>query len=152
MGALFLPTTPRQVTKPWSLSRSSTRAFARGQLLQLLHVSPQRVAPPCPYYRPPVDERSHIVSPAWQPLQSCGGCQIQHLSYEAQLQAKRGIVVQALQRIGGVGEAENLVSGCVPSPQPFHYRNKAEFVIAPDDGDGSSASAAQGWRAGLSGA
>jgi 23S rRNA (uracil1939-C5)-methyltransferase len=58
-------------------------------------------------------------------------------------------VVQALQRIGGVGEAENLVSGCVPSPQPFHYRNKAEFVIAPDDGDGSSASAAQGWRAGF---
>lgn len=125
------------------------KSFARGQLLQLLHASPLRVAPPCPFYRPPLDERSHTVSPAWQPLQSCGGCQIQHLSYAAQLQAKRSIVVQALQRIGGVDAAEEIVSECVPSPQPFHYRNKAEFVIAPDDGDGSSASVAPGWRAGF---
>ncbi|HEX8235908.1 MAG TPA: 23S rRNA (uracil(1939)-C(5))-methyltransferase RlmD [Abditibacteriaceae bacterium] len=126
------------------------KSFARGQMVQLLHVSPERVAPPCPFYRPPVDESSHAVSPSWQPRQSCGGCQIQHLSYVTQLQAKRGIVVQALQRIGGLGEAgENLVAECVPSPQPFHYRNKAEFVVTPDLDAHSSGSPSHTWRAGF---
>jgi 23S rRNA (uracil1939-C5)-methyltransferase len=110
------------------------KTFARGQLVQLLQVSPERVAAPCPFFRPPVEESSPLMSSSWQPLQSCGGCQIQHLSYAAQLQAKRGIVVQALQRIGGFGEAvEQLVGECVPSPNPFRYRNKAEFVVAPGD-------------------
>jgi 23S rRNA (uracil1939-C5)-methyltransferase len=127
--------------------------FARGQLVELLHVSHERVSPPCAFYRPPVDESSRVVSASWQPLQSCGGCQIQHLSYVAQLEAKRRIVVQALQRIGGLGEAaEQTVTECVPSPDPFYYRNKAEFVVAPGDietGDKEKGSPSQTWRVGF---
>ncbi len=45
--------------------------FARGRLQQIETANPQRVAPPCPVY------------------ESCGGCQLQHLSYEGQLAAKQ---------------------------------------------------------------
>jgi 23S rRNA (uracil1939-C5)-methyltransferase len=64
------------------LTRS--RRFARGELVSLEQPSPQRVAPTCPHY---TNDR-------------CGGCQIQHLSYEAQLAAKGAIIGDALRRIG----------------------------------------------------
>src|SRR6185295_2855914 len=51
---------------------------------QLIVPSPQRTEPPCAHYR----------------IDRCGGCQIQHLEYEFQLEAKRGIVRDALTRIG----------------------------------------------------
>ncbi|MDF2720975.1 MAG: rRNA (uracil-5-)-methyltransferase RumA [Paenibacillus sp.] len=54
--------------------------FAR--LLDVLEASPDRVEPPCPVY------------------DACGGCQLQHLSYEAQLVMKRRLVADNLQRIG----------------------------------------------------
>jgi len=54
--------------------------FAR--LLQVLEASPDRVEPPCGIYA------------------ACGGCQLQHLSYDAQLRAKRQQVIDNLQRIG----------------------------------------------------
>uniref|UniRef100_A0A4Y8PZV4 23S rRNA (Uracil(1939)-C(5))-methyltransferase RlmD n=1 Tax=Paenibacillus athensensis TaxID=1967502 RepID=A0A4Y8PZV4_9BACL len=54
--------------------------FAR--LLRVLEASPDRVEPPCGIYA------------------ACGGCQLQHLSYDAQLRAKRQQVIDNLQRIG----------------------------------------------------
>jgi len=58
------------------------RGFARAELLSLEKESPDRVLPPCPLY-----------------LQ-CGGCQLQHISYDAQLAYKKRRVEQALRRIG----------------------------------------------------
>src|SRR5471032_1959537 len=60
------------------------KRFARGEIEQLLIPSPQRVEPPCAHYR---DDR-------------CGGCQLQHIGYDAQLSAKREIIRDALSRIG----------------------------------------------------
>lgn len=75
--------------------------------------SPVRVEPPCPHFG------------------VCGGCQWQHVGYEAQLEAKRQIVVDALQRIGRVESAKEAVRECVASPEVFGYRNKIELTPAP---------------------
>ena len=91
-----------------------TRAFARGEVVELLEAGPQRAAPGCPYFGP----QSQVLP--------CGGCQWQHVTLEAQLEAKRLMVRDALQRIGGLHHVE--VEPCLPSP-PWNYRNKADFEI-----------------------
>jgi len=58
--------------------------FARGTLLDVVRPAPDRAEPPCPHYS----------------IDRCGGCQLQHLRYEAQLAAKAAIVRDALRRIG----------------------------------------------------
>lgn len=85
------------------------RNFARGKLLEIKKTSPHRVKPPCPLFG------------------QCGGCQIMHLAYEKQLEVKRNRVKESLERIGNF---ENVaVNSCIPSPQPFHYRNKIQLPI-----------------------
>lgn len=78
--------------------------------VEVIEPSPSRVAPPCPYFG------------------SCGGCQWQHVSYAAQLEAKRAIVTDALERIGGLA-ASGLVTDPVASPSPYGYRNKIELLV-----------------------
>ncbi len=60
------------------------KRFARGALQEVVSPSPQRIDPVCYHYR----------------VDKCGGCQIQHLRYEAQLDAKRSIVRDTITRIG----------------------------------------------------
>jgi 23S rRNA (uracil1939-C5)-methyltransferase len=58
------------------------KQYGYAKLLEVLSASPERVAPPCPIY------------------DKCGGCQLQHLGYDAQLRHKRQLVADALARIG----------------------------------------------------
>ena len=81
------------------------RRFARGRLASLEVASPQRVAPRCQHY---VVDR-------------CGGCQIQHLAYDAQLEVKGAIIGDALQRIGKRAVDAPVV---VPSDAQWRYRRK----------------------------
>ncbi len=60
------------------------KRFARARLGRLLEASPDRVEPRCPHY---VHDE-------------CGGCQVQHLDYEAQLFSRRAFVGDALRRLG----------------------------------------------------
>jgi len=60
------------------------RGFARAEVGEIVEPGRARVAPPCPHY-----VHDH-----------CGGCQLQHLAYDAQLVAKRAIVGDSLRRIG----------------------------------------------------
>lgn len=84
--------------------------FVRTMLQRVVEPSPERVEPPCPYFG------------------ICGGCQWQHVSYAAQLEAKRTAVVDALSRIGHLEDAETLVAPAVPSAHEYGYRNKVELV------------------------
>ena len=103
-------------------------AFAR--LERILEPSVDRVEPVCPYHR------------------QCGGCQIQALSYEAQLRYKENKVRNNLIHIGKfeselIDSIMDLMIGmqekdtCVTNSkgellQGFHYRNKAQFPVGCD--------------------
>ncbi|MBE3584035.1 MAG: 23S rRNA (uracil(1939)-C(5))-methyltransferase RlmD [Limnochordaceae bacterium] len=84
--------------------------YLRADLVDLLRVSPDRVRPPCPVYA------------------QCGGCQLQHLSYEAQLAWKRQLVVDALRHIGRIDNPP--VEACLPAENPSGYRNKVQMPVA----------------------
>ena len=79
--------------------------FAR--LMEVLTPSPDRVEPLCPVAR------------------QCGGCQIQAMSYEAQLAFKTRKVESNLKRIGKFEEIP--MESIIGMEDPFHYRNKAQF-------------------------
>ena len=91
-------------------------AFAR--LVEVLEPSPDRVAPPCPYFG----------------LTGCGGCQWQHAAYEAQLRFKAKIVADQLTRIGSI--ADPPVHPTLPDGSGWAYRNHAQFHPAPGGGLG----------------
>jgi len=84
------------------------RRWARGELVRVLHPSPDRREAPCPHYA------------------RCGGCTLEHLAYPAQLRAKAQIVADALRRIGGLDVEPPEV---VPSPEEFRYRNRVSFTL-----------------------
>ena len=82
-----------------------------GKLLKVIKASEQRVEPKCSV------------------CQKCGGCQLQHLSYSGQLDFKRDLVANTLQKIGGVTTE---VSPCVCDGEEYRYRNKLALPIGVD--------------------
>jgi len=84
--------------------------YARGDIHRILKESPHRQKPPCPiFYR-------------------CGGCQLQQMSYAAQLIFKRRMVEDVLLHIGGISDV--WVDDIIEAPSPWHYRNKMQVVAA----------------------
>jgi len=116
------------------------KSFGRARMTALMKASPERREAPCPIYA------------------SCGGCQLQHLSYEAQLRWKRQHVVDNLVRIGKLKVAGETVavtnreretadgqelsdSGVIVHPtigmsDPWRYRNKAQVPIGSSEAAG----------------
>ncbi len=111
--------------------------WARARLLKVLTPSPDRIAPPCPYFGP----------------EQCGGCQWQHIAYERQAKLKQAIVADQLRRLGHI--AQPPVSDIIvladpaqadletfapdaqsPAADPpylaFGYRNHVQLTAAPD--------------------
>ena len=82
--------------------------FAR--VVEAVEPSPNRVEPPCPY------------------VGTCGGCQLQHIHYPAQLALKRDIVLDAMRR-----EAVTLPDtvGLYGMDNPWRYRWRGEFHVIP---------------------
>lgn len=91
--------------------------FARARIARLVKPSELRVRPRC------------------EAGAACGGCPWQHLSYDAQLEAKRANVAAALERTAKFGRerAEELVRPCLPSKRQWGYRNKLELGAAMDE-------------------
>ncbi|HWQ61907.1 MAG TPA: 23S rRNA (uracil(1939)-C(5))-methyltransferase RlmD, partial [Negativicutes bacterium] len=83
--------------------------YAKARLDAVLAPSSDRVSPPCPVY------------------DRCGGCQLQHLDYPAQLAAKRQTVVDAVARIGKLEGVT--VHPTLGAAAPWHYRNKMQFPV-----------------------
>jgi 23S rRNA (uracil1939-C5)-methyltransferase len=68
------------------------------------------------------------IRPNCMVADKCGGCQLQHISYSAQLAAKQNQVVQTLRRIGGV--PENKILPIIGAEQDLDYRNKVTYPLA----------------------
>lgn len=82
------------------------KSFARGELVEVVTPSIDRVEPPCPAFK-----------------QGCGGCQWQHVAREAQLAAKHAIVEQALKRI------EVPIEPIAAPAPPLGWRRRARFHV-----------------------
>jgi len=109
--AVFVPRTApgdRITIKDGSLKLS--RNFGRAALGEVAGAGPGRVAPPCPHY---TQDR-------------CGGCQLQHLEYDAQLAAKRAIVGDALRRIGKLDVPDPEI---VEAVEEWRYRAKISMEV-----------------------
>ncbi|WP_138755890.1 23S rRNA (uracil(1939)-C(5))-methyltransferase RlmD [Paenibacillus sinopodophylli] len=107
------------------------KQYGYARLEELLQASPSRIEPPCDIYK------------------ECGGCQLQHFDYPAQLAWKRQHVVDNLVRIGKlnvadegvIADGEQTSGGIVVHPtvgmdEPWHYRNKASVPIGTSNRDG----------------
>lgn len=83
--------------------------YGYGRLMRILEPSPNRVDAPCPLAR------------------SCGGCQIQHLSYERQLAFKENKVRSLLDRVGKI--EDYIMHPIIGMENPYYYRNKAQYPV-----------------------
>ncbi|MBR1471180.1 MAG: 23S rRNA (uracil(1939)-C(5))-methyltransferase RlmD [Lachnospiraceae bacterium] len=91
--------------------------YAYAHLEEILEPSPYRQTPRCPVCR------------------QCGGCQLQALSYEKQLEYKQNKIRGSLIRLGGFAEdtvdavMEPILGMNGEGEEPFHYRNKAQYPV-----------------------
>ncbi len=90
--------------------------IAYGKAEEISGPAAGRTEPPCPLFV------------------KCGGCDLQHMDYSAQLAFKRELVENTLKKLGGIYVA---VNGVVPSENIFRYRNKLALPIGLD-GDGNT--------------
>lgn len=86
--------------------------YGYGRLMEVIEPSKDRVEPVC-----------HVA-------RQCGGCQIQQMSYDAQLDFKRKLVEGNLRRIGGFSDID--VLPVIGMDEPYNYRNKAQYPVGRD--------------------
>lgn len=73
------------------------------------------------------------IAPRCEHFGQCGGCQLQHLEYGQQVEAKREIVREQLRRIGGL--PDDCVAPAVAAKEPWAYRNHMRFSTGKKFGD-----------------
>lgn len=88
--------------------------YGYAKLIKLIESSVKRREPKCPYYR------------------TCGGCSVQHMAYDAQLEFKRGRVRDCIERIGKLSDVE--VRPVIGMDTPWNYRNKAQYPVGVKEG------------------
>ena len=87
------------------------RNWLQARVVEILQKSPDRVAPPCPWFG------------------ECGGCAYQHIAYPQQLAIKTRQVAEALRRIGKFSEPP--IQAALASPLEYGYRNRITVHVAP---------------------
>lgn len=94
----------------------SKKHYAYARLEKVITPSSFRVEPVCKFHR------------------QCGGCQIQAMSYEKQLEFKQRKIRSNLVRIGGFDETfiDSVMEPIVGMDNPYHYRNKAQYPVGTD--------------------
>ncbi len=92
--------------------------FAYAKAIEITDPSPDRVIPKCPV------------------AGKCGGCQLQELSYEKQLEFKQRTVREKLIRIGGFDPeiVDRVLETIRGMDEPWRFRNKAQYPVAADHG------------------
>lgn len=86
--------------------------YGFAKVINILQKSPDRVEAPCVYFS------------------QCGGCQLQHLSYEGQLKWKQNMVANVMKRLGKIDAPVLPVKGM---EEPWHYRNKSQIPFAQNE-------------------
>lgn len=86
--------------------------YGFAKVVNILEKSPDRVEAPCVYFS------------------QCGGCQLQHLSYEGQLKWKQNMVANVMKRLGKIDAPVHPVKGM---EEPWHYRNKSQIPFAQNE-------------------
>ncbi len=90
--------------------------FSEAKIKTIRKASPHRIAPPCPIYA------------------ECGGCQLQHLSYNQQLVEKRDIVIQAMERYTKNAVSSLNIKETIGMEDPWNYRNKSQYQVGLKNG------------------
>jgi len=106
---VFIPGVIAGETVEFSLA-GQRRGTWQGRLLRVLEPSPQRVEPPCRHYG------------------ECGGCNLQHMSYEEQLRVKAEILRGNVRKFAGAAAEPAADIEILASP-PWRYRSKVEFQL-----------------------
>lgn len=88
------------------------KRWGRAELVEILEPSDRRIEARCRHYG------------------ICGGCHYQHTDYQQQLIIKRNILVDQLERLGGLQNPP--VKPTIPSPEPWNYRNRLRFHVLAD--------------------
>jgi 23S rRNA (uracil1939-C5)-methyltransferase len=88
--------------------------WAQARLVEVLDPSPYRIIPRCPHFGPG----------------QCGGCHLQQIDYEAQVEFKRQVIADQLARLGGLPDIQ--VQEAIGAAEPWGYRNQAQFSITAD--------------------
>lgn len=89
------------------------KTYAYGEIEKILKASNSRIIPQCPY------------------TDVCGGCALLHMDYKTQLDMKKDIVINALERIGNLKGLK--VEDTIGMEYPFGYRNNAQFSLEKKD-------------------
>lgn len=113
---VFVPRTAPGDVALIEIERERPR-WARARAVEVVTEAEVRRAPPCALYS------------------TCGGCQLQHITYAAQLDAKRARIRDALTRIGGRDFESIDVPPVHPSPRELGYRGRARFHLRRTRGD-----------------
>ena len=87
--------------------QAEKKGYAFGELLEVLEENPIRIKPKCMHY------------------QQCGGCHLQHIAYADQVQFKKEIFIEQLQRIGGLEQLPPIDE--IEADAEWHYRNTVQF-------------------------
>ena len=87
------------------------KSYAYALLLNIAEWSPHRIEPECKYSK------------------KCGGCNLQHLSYTAELNQKQKTVCDTLERIGGFKNIKSCMQNIIGMETPARSRNKAQFPV-----------------------
>ena len=91
---------------------SQRKNYAEAELVELVQASPYRIEPLCPHFS------------------QCGGCQLQHISYQEQLQWKSNFASQNLWKLARE-KVDNV--HIVPSDLLYGYRAKAHFTFGEEN-------------------
>lgn len=91
------------------------KRFGYGRLEKLMTESDERVSPPCNVFY------------------KCGGCQLQHMSYDMQLQMKQNQVKNVMKKIAHIDDS--IVEPVLGMEDPWRYRNKIQMPVGEKDGE-----------------
>jgi len=93
------------------------KGYSEAEIIRVKKKSPNRVKPHCDLYG------------------KCGGCQLQHMSYEEQLRVKRSMLMHAIERYANmpIPVLEKITRPTLGMKNPYNYRNKASMPVSQND-------------------